>query len=99
MHRRPHAAGVSPRARPPQGRGAWLGRFGGGGVVNESGAFGGGVEPVLGGRARVKRMAWIFGLTVAVRIVYFLVMAPYTADWDPKPIQRNGFLSIARSVL
>ena len=68
-------------------------------MVNESGVFGGGVEPVLGGRARVKRMAWIFGLTVAVRIVYFLVMAPYTADWDPKPIQRNGFLSIARSVL
>jgi hypothetical protein len=68
-------------------------------VVNESGASGGGVEPVLGGRARVKRMAWIFGLTVAVRIVYFLVMAPYTADWDPKPIQRNGFLAIARSVL
>ena len=47
----------------------------------------------------MRRMAWIFGLTVAVRIVYFMVMVGYTSDWDPKPIQRNGFLTIAQNVL
>ena len=44
-------------------------------------------------------MMWLFGLVVAVRIVYFMVMAPYTHDWDPDGIQRNGFLTIARNVV
>jgi Glycosyltransferase family 87 len=56
-------------------------------------------DPPLTGRARLRRMAWLFGLIVAVRIVYFMVMAShYSADWDPQFIQRNGFLSIARYV-
>ena len=50
-------------------------------------------------QARVRRMIWIFALAVAARIVYFMVMAPFTPDWDPKPIQRNGFLTIAQNVL
>ena len=56
-------------------------------------------EAPLGDRARLRRMIWLFAFAVAVRIVYFMVMAPYTSDWDPKPIQRNGFLEIARNVL
>jgi hypothetical protein len=44
-------------------------------------------------------MLWIFALAVAARIVYFMVMAPHTPDWDPKPIQRNGFLTIAQNLL
>jgi hypothetical protein len=55
-------------------------------------------DPPLTGRARLRRMAWLFGLVVLVRIVYFLVMAPHMRDWDPQPIQRNGFLTIARHV-
>ena len=56
-------------------------------------------DPPLTGRARLRRMAWLFGLIVGVRIVYFMVMAShYSADWDPQLIQRNGFLSIARYV-
>ena len=51
------------------------------------------------GNVRVRRMIWLFALAVAVRIVYFMVMAPHTPDWDPKPIERNGFLTIARHVL
>lgn len=50
-------------------------------------------------RTHVRRMFWLFALAVAVRIVYFVVMAPHTADWDPKPIQRNGFLTISRHLL
>ena len=50
-------------------------------------------------QARARRMIWIFALAVAARIVYFMVMAPVTPDWDPKPIQRNGFLTIAQNVL
>jgi hypothetical protein len=53
----------------------------------------------LSGAARRRRMALLFGLTVLVRIVYFVVMSPYTSDWDPKPIQRNGFLTISRHLL
>ena len=56
-------------------------------------------EAPVSNRTRVRRMIWLFALTVAVRIVYFMVMAPHTPDWDPKPIQRNGFLTIARNVL
>ena len=63
------------------------------------GASDGAVPSSSSGRTRMRRMAWIFGLTVAVRIVYFMVMVGYTADWDPKPIQRNGFLTIAQNVL
>jgi hypothetical protein len=48
---------------------------------------------------RVKRMVWFFVLAVVVRVVYFMVMAPHTSDWDPKPIERNGFLMIARNML
>ena len=44
-------------------------------------------------------MIWLFAFAVAVRIVYFMVMAPQTPDWDPKPIQRNGFLTIARNLV
>ena len=57
-----------------------------------------GEEPVSD-RTRVRRMCWLFAFAVAARIVYFMVMAPYTSDWDPKPIQRNGFMEIARNVL
>jgi hypothetical protein len=53
----------------------------------------------ISSRTRARRMLWLFALTVVVRVVYFMVMAPYTSDWDPRPIQRNGFLSIARNVL
>ncbi len=53
----------------------------------------------LSDRARVRRMVWLFGLAVVVRIVYFIVMAPFTSEWDPRPIQRNGFLTIARHVI
>ena len=57
-----------------------------------------GEEPVSD-RTRVRRMFWLFAFAVAARIAYFMVMAPYTSDWDPKPIQRNGFMEIARNVL
>lgn len=56
-------------------------------------------ETPLTDRARLRRMIWLFAFAVAVRIVYFMVMAPYTPDWDPKPIQRNEFLTISRHVL
>ena len=56
-------------------------------------------EAPVGNQTRVRRMIWLFVLAVAVRVVYFMVMAPYTPDWDPKPIQRNGFLTIARNIL
>jgi hypothetical protein len=52
-------------------------------------------EAPVSNRTRVRRMIWLFAFAVAVRIVYFMVMAPHTPDWDPKPIQRNGFLTIA----
>jgi len=53
----------------------------------------------LSDRTHVRRMVWLFALAVAVRIAYFMIMVPYTSDWDPKPIQRNGFVTIARNVL
>ena len=56
-------------------------------------------ETPLSDRSRLRRMLWLFAFAVAVRIVYFMIMAPYASDWDPKPIQRNGFLTIARHVL
>jgi len=53
----------------------------------------------LSDRTHARRMVWLFALAVAVRIAYFMVMVPYTSDWDPKPIQRNGFVTIAGNVL
>jgi hypothetical protein len=57
------------------------------------------LDAPLSGKARMRRMLWLFALAVAVRIIYFMVMAPHTPDWEPKAIQRNGFLTIARHVL
>jgi len=48
---------------------------------------------------RGRRMLWLFGLTVLVRIVYFVVLSPSMPDWTREGIQRNGYLDIAQHLV
>jgi hypothetical protein len=43
-------------------------------------------------------MALVLALTVAVRIGYFVVLAPTTPDWSPEALPRNGWLTIATNL-
>lgn len=49
--------------------------------------------------SRVRRMALLFGLTVLVRVVYFIVLSPSMPIWDREGIQRNGYLDIAGHIV
>jgi hypothetical protein len=44
-------------------------------------------------------MVWLFALTVLVRIVYFVVLAPSTPIWTADQLQRNGYLAIAKHLV
>jgi len=44
-------------------------------------------------------MAFLFGLTVLVRVVYFIVLSPSTPIWTRDELPRNGYLQIAEHVV
>jgi hypothetical protein len=44
-------------------------------------------------------MVLLFGLTVLLRVVYFVVLSPSTPLWDRDEIPRNGYLQIARHLI
>src|SRR5687767_9308061 len=48
---------------------------------------------------RVRRMLFLFCLTVLVRIVYFIVLAPSTPIWTREELPRNGYLQIAEHLV
>jgi hypothetical protein len=49
-------------------------------------------------RTRMRRMALLFALAVAVRIIYFFALLPYDQNFTYQGIQRNDFLAIAKHV-
>jgi hypothetical protein len=44
-------------------------------------------------------MVLIFGLTVLLRVIYFIVLAPSHPDWNREEIPRNGYLEIAQHLV
>lgn len=43
-------------------------------------------------------MAFVFALTVAARVIYFLVLFPTSPEWSPSVLPRDGWLSIATNL-
>ncbi len=50
-------------------------------------------------KQRVRRMMFLFGLTVVVRVAYFVVLSPSEPLWEREAIPRNGYLEIARHLV
>jgi hypothetical protein len=53
----------------------------------------------LSRKGRARRMVFLFGLTVVIRVVYFIVLSPSTPLWDREAIPRNGYLQIAQHLV
>jgi len=43
-------------------------------------------------------MAFVFALTVAARVIYFLVLSPTSPEWSPSVLPRDGWLGIATNL-
>lgn len=49
--------------------------------------------------SRARRMLLLFALTVALRVLYFIVLSPSTPIWNRDVLPRNSYLSIAQRLV